>query len=141
MTEFVFVTVSVISCPFSLSFQSRPVPVAGAMTIHLTVSLSAWPRVRSPWLCLCITMPVSGSVLMCVSVFVTMSVFVSVIGLVFMAMSVSVIDSEAVLVAMPVPVAVPVSMSVPEFMFRYRVRVRIEQIKIGWFLHWCSQCA
>ena len=115
VTKFVFLTVSVISCQFPLSFQSRPVLMARVVTTNLNVSLSAWPSVRSPWLCPCITMPVSLSVSMCVSVFVTMSV--SVVVPVFMAMSVSVVVSEAVLVAMPVSVTVPVSMSVPEFMF------------------------
>ena len=90
-----------ISCLFPLSFQSRPVPVAGTVTIYLNVSRSAWPRVRSLWLCLCITTPMSVPVSMCVSVFVTMSVSVSVVP-VFMAMPVSVAVSEAVLVAMPV---------------------------------------
>ena len=59
MTVTEFVTLSVISCPFPLSFQTRPVPVAGAVTMNLNVSQSAWPRVRSPWLCPCITTPVS----------------------------------------------------------------------------------
>ena len=69
-------------------------PVDGVVTIHLNVSLSAWPRVRSPWLWPCITMPVSLSVSMCVYMFVTMSVSVSVVVPVFMAMSVSVVVSE-----------------------------------------------
>ena len=66
VAEIVFVTVSVtlsvrpLPCLFPLLFQSRPVSafasVAGAATIYLNVSLSAWPRVRSPWMCLCMTM-------------------------------------------------------------------------------------
>ena len=117
MTVTEFVTVSVISCPFPLSFRSRHVPVDGIVTIDSNVSLSAWSRVRSSWICPCITMPVSLSVSMCVSVFVTMSVSVSVVVPVFIAVSVFVVVSEAVLVAMPISVTVPVSMSVPKFMF------------------------
>ena len=50
-----FVTTSVISCPFLLLFQSRPVLVV--VIIYLNVSLFAWPRSSSSWLCPCITMP------------------------------------------------------------------------------------
>ena len=55
------------------------------------------PRVRSLWMCQCITTPVCVcvSVSMCVSLFVSVSL--SIVVPVFMAMSLSVVVSEAVL--------------------------------------------